>query len=269
MNAAIITTAIQSAHLHVRHAQGHNERKFQPMAGISYRHNAITRAVNPAMLRRIKRHSEGAFSCLSSSQITPWGVISTMAAGVGTRTSGRTLSPVLTTRTSPPPKPSTEVADSVTTAKESTMNTSPKGTLPENFPVFILRATLEKRVRRELAKQNRKLLKSRPGTPAYREYGQYAIENDRRTVLETHLDLVKLARDLGVMQAHEYLDPHSDWRYYVVRHTTQIIGGKTIHSFDRLSRNFPTRAEAERHADRVKDDGPIGICGFDAREGQS
>jgi len=95
----------------------------------------------------------------------------------------------------------------------------------------------------------------------------YAIENDRCRVLETHQDLVTLARDLDVMQAHEYLDPHSDWRYYVVRQNTQIIDGKTIHSFDRLSRNFQTRAEAERFADRMKsEDGPIGIAGFDARE---
>ena len=147
------------------------------------------------------------------------------------------------------------------------MSTIPKGTLPENFPVFILRATLEKRVRRELAKQGRKLLKSRPGTTAHREYGLYAIENDRRTVLETHLDLVKLARDLGVMQLHERVDPCSDWRFYVARQTTKIIDGKNIMFHDRLSRNFMTRAEAERHADRLRDaDGPIGIVGFDARE---
>lgn len=50
-----------------------------------------------------------------------------------------------------------------TTRPEQTiMNTSIKGTLPEICPSFILRAALEKRVRRELAKQNRKLLKSRP-----------------------------------------------------------------------------------------------------------
>lgn len=54
-------------------------------------------------LWRIKRHTEGAFLCLSS----------TMAAGVGTIRGGRTHSPVLATRTSPPPKPLTEVADSL------------------------------------------------------------------------------------------------------------------------------------------------------------
>ena len=149
------------------------------------------------------------------------------------------------------------------------MSTSIKGTLPEIRPSFILRSTLEKRIRRELAKQGRKLLKSRPGTAAFREYGQYAIERvGIRKVLETHQDLATLARDLGVMQPHERIDPCSDWRFFVARQTTKVIDGKTIVFHERLSGNFRTREEAERHADRLKDaDGPVGIVGFDVREG--
>jgi hypothetical protein len=69
------------------------------------------------------------------------------------------------------------------------------------------------------------------------------------------------------MQAHEHIDPRSDWRYYVARQTTQTIDGTTILFHERLSGNFQTREEAERHAGRVKDEhGPVGIVGFDARE---
>ena len=97
--------------LRVRDSRGHNVRTFRRVAGASHTLNSVAGAANPAVQRRIKRHSEGAFSCLSSSQITPWGVISTMAAGVGTLRSGRSLCPVFATRTSPPHKPRTEVAD--------------------------------------------------------------------------------------------------------------------------------------------------------------
>jgi len=258
MNAATIHAAIDKAHLHVRHAQGHNDRKFQHIAGASYRHNAIAGIGLPKTSGIMGRVQQRGFFVPT-------------ACSMAGRGRGQQCPPMLVSVDQPEPDRHPLIGlkgGGIQPDYEQTiMSTSIKGTQPESCPIFILRATLEKRIRRELAKRNRKLLKSRPGTPAHREYGLYAIENDRRTVLETHLDLVKLARDLDVMQDHEYLDPHSDWRYYVVRHTTQIIDGKTIHSFDRLSRNFMTRAEAERFADRMKsEDGPIGIVGFDARE---
>lgn len=254
MNPAVIHAAITKAHLHVPHVQGHNARTFQPKAGISYRHNAIAGIGVLNICGRMGRVHRGFFM--------------PKACSMAGRGRGQQCPPLHMAARQPEPDrhPIGVGRRDSTRPYASIMNTSIKGTTPEICPSFILRATLEKRVRRELAKQNRKLLKSRPGTTAHREYGQYAIENDHRTVLETHLDLVKLARDLDVMQDHEYLDPHSDWRYYVVRHSTQLIDGKTIHSFDRLSRNFQTREEAERHADRMNFEGPIGFVGFDARE---
>jgi len=241
--------------LYVSCGQGHNARKFQHIAGAIYRHNAIAGIGVPNLGGIIGRVHRGFFM----PKVCLW------RAGEGGRNPRRAQA----VRQPEPDRHPIGVGRRDTTRPEQPiMNTSPTpGTQPKTCPSFILRATLEKRIRRELAKRNHKLLKSRPGTPAHREYGLYAIENDRRRVLETHLDLVTLARDLGVMQDHEYLDPHSDWRYYVVRHSTQLIDGKTIHSFDRLSRNFMTRAEAERFADRLTTDDPIGIVGFDAREG--
>jgi hypothetical protein len=73
--------------------------------------------------RRIKRHTEGAFSCL------PF----IMAAGVGIPRDGRSLCPVLATRTSPPPRPLTEVADS-SAQRSPIMTTSPQGTAPKIRP---------------------------------------------------------------------------------------------------------------------------------------
>ena len=61
--------------------------------------------------RRIKRHPEALFHARRS----------TMAAGVGILRDGRSLCPVFATPTCPPPKPRTEVADSIT-AKESEMS---------------------------------------------------------------------------------------------------------------------------------------------------
>jgi len=247
--------------LYVSCGQGHNDRKFQPMAGISYRHNAIAGIAVPFKSGTIGRvHKRGFF------------VPSVLAMLNGGPDRGAARLAVALDGTANPVRTATldrSLGSGIQPDQEQTTMKTPTtpGTQPKTCPSFILRATLEKRIRRELAKRNHKLLKSRPGTPAHREYGLYAIENDRRRVLETHLDLVTLARDLGVMQDHEYLDPHSDWRYYVVRHSTQLIDGKTIHSFDRLSRNFMTRAEAERFADRLTTDDPIGIVGFDAREG--
>jgi hypothetical protein len=142
------------------------------------------------------------------------------------------------------------------------MNTSHQGAQPENYPAFIARATLEKRVRRELAKRNRKLLKPRAGTPALREHGCYSVVDADGTVLKTRLDLATLARELGVMTNEEYLDPRSDWRYFVARQHQKVIDGKTILFNDRVSRNFLSREQAEAHA--LEMDGPLGIVGFDA-----
>ena len=58
---------------------------------------------------------------------------SSMAAGAGSRTAGRSHSPVFATRTCPPPKPRTEVADS-TTAMESNMNTANMGAIRPILP---------------------------------------------------------------------------------------------------------------------------------------
>ena len=76
--------------------------------------------------RRIKRHPEALFHACRS----------TMAAGVGILRDGRFLCPVLATPTCPPPKPLTEVADSIT-AKESEMShDTHQGEIRPNTPTL-------------------------------------------------------------------------------------------------------------------------------------
>ena len=77
--------------------------------------------------RRIKRHPEALFHACRP----------IMAAGVGILRDGRSLCPVFATHVSPPPKPRTEVADSIT-AKESIMaKATPKGDpRPKSVPTL-------------------------------------------------------------------------------------------------------------------------------------
>ena len=146
------------------------------------------------------------------------------------------------------------------------MSTSIKGDLPEIR--LITRATLEKRVRRTLAAKGHRLLKSRPGTAAFREFGCYAVENGLRHVIATHQAIDSLARELGVMDEQEYIDPHSDWRWIVVRQHSQRIGGKNVLFNDRISRLFRTREEAEAHAETITvESGAVGIVGYRQEDG--
>jgi hypothetical protein len=158
--------------------------------------------------------------------------------------------------------PDRSLGDGIQPDQEQTiMNTSHQGAQPENCPAFIARATLEKRVRRALAKQGRKLLKSRAGTPALREHGRYAVVDAGGAVIKTRMDLATLARELGVMTNEEYLDPRSDWRYFVARQHQKVIDGRVVLFNDRVSRNFLTMEQAEAHA--LEMGGPLGIVGFD------
>jgi hypothetical protein len=138
------------------------------------------------------------------------------------------------------------------------MSTSIKGTTPAIS--FVSRATLEKRVRRELAKRGRKLLKSRPGTPAFREYGQYAIENDLRRVIAVNHDISLLAHELCVLGDNERLKPKyhriavATYRYADQdRIEHYVIGepGTGKLPFDVLAGPFAELADAEEARDMM------------------
>jgi hypothetical protein len=128
------------------------------------------------------------------------------------------------------------------------MSTSIKGTTPEIS--FVSRSTMEKRVRRALAVKGYRLLKSRPGTAAHRDYGHYAIENDLRRVIAVNHDLCLLAHELGVLGTGERLRP---------KHTGISVGifvigkpgtGKT--PFDLLAGPFAELADAEDARDLMR-----------------
>ena len=148
--------------LPVSNRQGHNERTFQHIAGASYRHNAIAGIGLPKRCGTIGRVHRGFF--------VP------KACSMAGRGRGQQRPPMHLSVDQPEPDRHPLIGlrgrRDTTRLGAIIMSTSLKGTTPEIRPVFITRATLEKRIRRELAKQGRKLLKSRPGTAAYREYGE-------------------------------------------------------------------------------------------------
>lgn len=188
--------------LPVSDLQGHNDRKFQHIAGTSYRHNAIAGigVLNPLGAKERRVLSRLNFACRSGIIYDGLSEAPEMEAG--------SKWPVRQPRSVRPHVIGVARGRVTNLHLESIMSTSIKGTLPEIR--FISRATIEKRIRRELAKSGRKLLKSRPGTAAHREYGQYAIENGLRRVVAINHDLLLLAHELGVLKPWERLKPKYD-----------------------------------------------------------
>ena len=67
-------------------------------------------------------------------------------------------------------------------------------------------ATLEKRLRRHLAKQGHTLVKSRPGTKQHDCYGRYSIHDESFELLAEHISLVARARAYGLLADGETVE---------------------------------------------------------------
>lgn len=79
---------------------------------------------------------------------------------------------------------------------------TPTGENRPKTPVSL--ATLEKRLRRRLAVDCLQLRKNRPGTYQFQEHGQWSVVDPRaHTLRQRRFTLEGLARDLGVLAAHE------------------------------------------------------------------
>lgn len=206
--------------------------------------------------RRIKRHPEALFHACRS----------IMAAGMGILRDGRSLCPVLATHASPPPKPLTEVADS-TQAKESIMShDSTPGASAEITFRYISLDSAVKRARRHLAKTGASLIKSKPGTKAWRELGDFAIADASGEVLMKSVNLRSMMQAAGILADQERIElpGFSGWRWYVARQTAVKNGGQTVLCNEPLTRVYFTEKQARRAAESIADKSGLVICSFDA-----
>lgn len=194
MNAARIHSAINRAHLLVPGFAGHNAR--------SHRHNAIAGFGDPRHEAQKSRATIAAFLCRKYGSPyngrAVWETVMSAGPHAGSPTCTVPLTRLATGKRSYRP----QHEDSIMAIKA----TSTGEICPAEIH-FIFRSTLEKRVRRALASKGYRLLKSRAGTAAFREYGQYAVENGIRRIIAINHDLSLLAHELGVLADNERLQP--------------------------------------------------------------
>ena len=158
--------------------------------------------------------------------------------------------------------------DGFQTNQESEMSvTTPKGNAPEIRPntssdsiTWVKEQTVIKRIRRALATKGHYLQKSRIGTDAFKELGQYAVLDDHFIPLTTDCKLPELAKFLGVLADDELIDPPlgRGWVHQVVR-LSQVDG--VIYSTP-VSRTYTTKEAAERAAAKFAGD-DVGIHSWD------
>ena len=206
--------------------------------------------------RRIKRHPEALFHACRS----------IMAAGMGILRDGRSLCPVLATHASPPPKPLTEVADS-TQAKESIMShDKTPGASAEITFRYISLDTAIKRTRRHLAKTGATLVKSKPGTKAWAELGDFAIKDASGELLAKSVNLRSFMESQGLLAKEERIElpGFSGWRWYVARRIAVKCEGQTVLCNEPLTRVYFTEKQARRAAESIADKAGLVICSFDA-----
>ena len=194
MNAARIHSAINRAHLLVPGFAGHNAR--------SHRHNAIAGFGDPRHEAQKSRATIAAFLCRKYGSPyngrAVWETVMSAGPHAGSPTCTVPLTRLATGKRSYRPQPEDSIM---------AINATSTGEICPTEVSFVSRQTLEKRVRRALASKGHRLLKSRPGTAAFREFGLYSIENGLRRIVAVNHDLSLLAHELGVMADHERLQP--------------------------------------------------------------
>jgi hypothetical protein len=117
-----------------------------------------------------------------------------------------------------------------------------------------------------LAAKGKTLLKTRKGTTAYRELGEYAVF-DERHVLELKLVNIRLlAGNLGVLADDEGIDPPSNkgFRHYVARQVTVEVDGRPCLYNEPVTKDYTTPEAALKAAAWIEDREGLVLCGFDA-----
>jgi hypothetical protein len=131
---------------------------------------------------------------------------------------------------------------------------------------WVREATVVKRIRRKLAERHHRLIITREGTAARREWGLYAILDAGGEVLQRNANLADLARFLGVLAADEVICPPLDRgrKFYIGRYERVVVDGVEAAYARPITRAYTTEAAARRAAERLADLEGLVICSFDA-----
>jgi len=108
----------------------------------------------------------------------------------------------------------------------------------------VSRPTLEKRVRRALAAKGHYLQKTRFGTDARIELGEYCVLDDHFIPLSADCRLTELARFLGVLADEEQIEAEHEWCPVIIK----VIDSAAIsvpHRFDVLATTEPTQDDLD------------------------
>lgn len=162
-----------------------------------------------------------------------------------------------------------EVADSSTERRSPIMaNANTPGAIRPNSTLSEIRwvkeATAVKRLRRHLATIGQQLVITKAGTWQRQHWGRMAIVEDTGEVYLKSVDLQSRLRAFGLMADDEQIEIEGRaWRFFVARHRVEIIDGRSVGYNDQVSREYTTRAAAEKAADRIGGE-DLAIVGFDA-----
>ena len=129
---------------------------------------------------------------------------------------------------------------------------------------WVKEATAVKRLRRHLATIGQQLVITKAGTWQRQHWGRMAIVEDTGEVYLKSVDLQSRLRAFGLMADDEQIEIEGRaWRFFVARHRVEIIDGRSVGYNDQVSREYTTRAAAEKAADRIGGE-DLAIVGFDA-----
>ena len=123
-----------------------------------------------------------------------------------------------------------------------------------------------KRTRRHLAKSGSTLIKSKPGTKAWAELGDFAIKDASGELLMKSVNLRSLMQAAEILADDEMIElpGFSGWRWYAARQIAVRNGGQTVLCNEPLTRVYFTEKQARRAAESIADKSGLVICSFDA-----
>jgi hypothetical protein len=129
---------------------------------------------------------------------------------------------------------------------------------------WVKEATAVKRLRRHLATIGQQLVITKAGTWQRQHWGRMAIVEDTGEVYLKSVDLESRLRAFGLMADDEQIEIEGRaWRFFVARHRVEIIDGRSVGYNDQVSREYTTRAAAEKAAERIGG-ADLAIVGYDA-----
>jgi hypothetical protein len=132
--------------------------------------------------------------------------------------------------------------------------------------LWIKEQAVIKRLRRKLAERGHKLIITRIGTAAWCERSEYAVLKRDGNMPQDHVDLMNMARYLGVLATNEYIEQPAKkwWKFYVASKEHMVIDGIEYDRATPLTRSYESHAAAIHAAKGIKVRERLLIYRFDA-----